>query len=306
MLQQLESNACRNCSVSTAPVENGAEDALNKSATVAVEQALKEIDPVPAGEVLSPEEALPEEMSPDQEPPAIAPTQPKPEQPVPDPSHQQEHAQQQELLEHVSEARKAAVQPAANVPVDEASKNKPAENMSRTLLDVDPREAKAAPLSAAKTAKAPGVVHINTVKGVARTGVTTAAVSQHQQPQPQQQQHVQHVQHEEENPSVVTRSLYQPGHRMPPKNICPNQGYGMKLLILVTTAPGHAKQREAVRGTWGHVAFRRDVGFAFMVGRSKNAQENRLVDEENLIYGDIIQVEYLRWSNQNKHNLNNT
>lgn len=273
-----------------APAESGVEDAVvNKSPTVAVEQAVKEIDPVPAGEVLSPEEALPEEMAPDQEPPAIAPTQPKPEQPVPDPSHQEEHAQQQELLERVNELRKAAVQPMANsVPVDDATKNKPAENMSRALLDVDPPELKVAPPSAAKTAKVQAIVHINTVKGVARTA--TSAATQQQQPQQQQQQQ-QHIQHEEENPPVVTRMLYQPGHRMPLKNICPNQGYGMKLLILVTTAPGHAKQREAVRGTWGHVAFRRDVGFAFMVGRSKNAQENRLVEEENLVYGDVIQVQ---------------
>ena len=77
---------------------------------------------------------------------------------------------------------------------------------------------------------------------------------------------------------------------MPPKDICPNQGAGMKLLILVTTAPSHGKQREAVRGTWGHVAFRRDVGFAFMVGTSTNPQDNQAVEAENLIYGDVIQV----------------
>jgi len=93
-----------------------------------------------------------------------------------------------------------------------------------------------------------------------------------------------------ENPSVPTHTLYRSGHRMPPNDICPNHGAGMKLLILVTTAPAHGKQREAVRGTWGHVAFRRDVGFAFMVGASTNPQDNQSVEAENQIYGDIIQV----------------
>lgn len=98
---------------------------------------------------------------------------------------------------------------------------------------------------------------------------------------------------EYENPSVPTHTLYRSGHRMPPKDICPNQGAGMKLLILVTTAPSHGKQREAVRGTWGHVAFRRDVGFAFMVGTSTNPQDNQAVEAENLIYGDVIQGNFI-------------
>lgn len=96
-----------------------------------------------------------------------------------------------------------------------------------------------------------------------------------------------------ENPSVPTHTLYRAGHKMPPKDICPNGGAGMKLLILVTTAPSHGKQREAVRGTWGHVAFRRDVGFAFMVGISANAKDNQAVEAENQIYGDVIQGNFI-------------
>ena len=94
-----------------------------------------------------------------------------------------------------------------------------------------------------------------------------------------------------ENPSVLTRSLYVAGHRlMANNNLCPEHGLRLRLLILVTTAPGHFKQREAVRGTWGHVALRNDVALAFMVGVSQVDTDNRLLAVENLIYGDIIQV----------------
>lgn len=62
-------------------------------------------------------------------------------------------------------------------------------------------------------------------------------------------------------------------------------------MILITTAPGHVAQRFAVRSTWGgHAALRLDTGLAFMVGTSKDPNENLLIAQENLIYGDIIQV----------------
>jgi len=86
--------------------------------------------------------------------------------------------------------------------------------------------------------------------------------------------------------------LYGAGHVQPLNDVCPNQGLGMKLLILVTTAPAHAKQREAVRGTWGHVVLRRDVALAFVVGISSNPSDNQAVQAENQLYGDIIQVSY--------------
>jgi len=106
--------------------------------------------------------------------------------------------------------------------------------------------------------------------------------------------------------------LYGAGHVQPLNDVCPNQGLGMKLLILVTTAPAHAKQREAVRGTWGHVVLRRDVALAFVVGISSNPSDNQAVQAENQLYGDIIQgnfmdtynnltlktISMLEWSNQ--------
>ena len=68
----------------------------------------------------------------------------------------------------------------------------------------------------------------------------------------------------------------------------------MKLLILVTTAPAHVKQREAVRATWGRVTTRPDVGLAFVVGVSTNPDDNQVIETETQQHSDIIQVtEYL-------------
>ncbi len=94
----------------------------------------------------------------------------------------------------------------------------------------------------------------------------------------------------DENPLVTVGELYEEGHNPPLKNVCPNQGDGMKLMILVTSAPGHFGLRKAVRYTWGNIADRLDTGMAFIVGLSTNDSMNKLVEEENSMYGDIIQV----------------
>ena len=98
---------------------------------------------------------------------------------------------------------------------------------------------------------------------------------------------------DEKNPLLTVGSLYDDGHNPPLKDICPKQGEGMKLMIAVTSAPGHLGLRKAIRSTWGNVADRLDVGLAFIVGISVNDSMNRLTEEENLMYGDIIHEMYL-------------
>ena len=132
------------------------------------------------------------------------------------------------------------------------------------------------PLQAVTEARKP-IVRIVGSPTLAKSVTTQKVVAKPAEPAP-------------ENPPVVTRNLYVPGHRITGKNICPDMGQGIKLLILVTTAPAHKKAREAVRGTWGHVALRQDVAFAFFVGVSKNNEENQGVEQENKLYGDMIQV----------------
>jgi hypothetical protein len=64
----------------------------------------------------------------------------------------------------------------------------------------------------------------------------------------------------------------------------------MKLMILVTSATSRVSRRKTVRSTWGSVAFRQDIGLAFMLGITKNNSINEQIERENLLYGDIIQV----------------
>jgi hypothetical protein len=248
-----------------------------------------------AAEIISPDEALPEEMMPDQESPAFQPpvikTEPQqPPSPIPESfPQQQEHAQQQESLKIDEQHQKSLISPSfavsdnASPAVHSEASNAHADNMSRTLLHLETKKV-ASSVSVHSNARTAKIQSVGAVKGAVRMNSVT---QEHPQPQPK-------VGSEEENLPVLTRSLYQAGHYLPPKDVCPEQGEGMKLMILVTTAPGHAAQREAVRSTWGHVAFRRDVGMAFMVGTSKNHSENSLIEQENFIYGDIIQVSSLR------------
>ncbi len=90
---------------------------------------------------------------------------------------------------------------------------------------------------------------------------------------------------------VLAGNIYQAGYyQLPIKDVCPSNGIGTKLMIIVTTAPSHVAKREAVRFTWGQVALRPDIGLAFLIGTSVNQTENLLIKEENMMYGDIIQV----------------
>jgi hypothetical protein len=77
---------------------------------------------------------------------------------------------------------------------------------------------------------------------------------------------------------------------MPFNDVCPQQGEGMKLMILVTSATSRVSRRKTVRSTWGSVASRQDIGLAFMLGITKNNSINEQIERENLLYGDIIQV----------------
>lgn len=297
-LQQLET--CRNCSqtgiedempVKSTGVATQSEDptamtSRSPSATAASESAISAAAAA-AAEILSPEEALPEEMIPDQESPAVQPAvavikaDAPMEPPVADNSlQQQEHAQQQESENAVSgDLAVFASQPAVPASAQADNSSRPVDE-TNTTNNNEAAELAAPLLSRQRTVKIQSS-DVESVKSSLRAfPAAPLAVASHRASKLR----------EEENPLVITRQLYEPGHVLPPKDVCPDQGEGMKLMVLITTAPSHTAQREAVRSTWGHVAFRRDVGMAFMVGTSKDPRENELVTLENLIYGDIIQV----------------
>ncbi|XP_011556053.3 beta-1,3-galactosyltransferase 5 [Plutella xylostella] len=89
---------------------------------------------------------------------------------------------------------------------------------------------------------------------------------------------------------VLTSELYEAGHSRPHAECCPARGAALRLLVLVTSAPGHAAAREAVRLSWGHAALRRDIGFAFVLGSLHTRDEAKAdaIRAEDELYGDII------------------
>lgn len=291
-LQELET--CRNCSLAAieeegrvkSPITSIQSDSLmivtatkegtvTQSASSAGEVAVAAAA-VAAAEIVSPEEALPEEMIPDQESPAVPAPVTKPEPPpvAENSLQQQEHAQQQETENNVSVDISTIQQPSSAV------------NFSRTIVEMNNN----VPVDAAEQPSIPSHIRPRPVGKVQVTDIELIRNSMRTYPAAPLIQQGAGKLRELENPLVETKLLYEPGHIQPPKDVCPDRGEGLKLMILITTAPSHTAQREAVRSTWGHVAFRRDVGMAFMVGTSKDPRENELIAMENFIYGDIIQV----------------
>lgn len=70
---------------------------------------------------------------------------------------------------------------------------------------------------------------------------------------------------------VWTRDIYEPGFIYPNAQVCPNDGLDIRLIILITSAPGHFSARDAIRLTWGHYAQRLDVSMAFIIGKKKKS-----------------------------------
>lgn len=96
-----------------------------------------------------------------------------------------------------------------------------------------------------------------------------------------------------ENPSVLTKFLYVPGHSIHPRHTCKNKGQNLRLLIAVTSSPSHYARRIAIRSTWGSSLSKfKDVQLSFAIGVSRNQEENEVIKQESMIYGDIIQVKF--------------
>ncbi|KAG8235165.1 hypothetical protein J437_LFUL015205 [Ladona fulva] len=92
---------------------------------------------------------------------------------------------------------------------------------------------------------------------------------------------------------VITSSLYATGHDIPAADLCPDAGSGMRLLILVTSAPKNKDARMAIRQTWGNFGARRDVSVGYFVATSADLETQRLLESESALYGDIIRANFL-------------
>lgn len=84
-------------------------------------------------------------------------------------------------------------------------------------------------------------------------------------------------------------AMYDAGFSVTHDELCPNNGRDLKLLVFITSAPGHESHRTAVRQTWGHFALRKDVVMIFVVGQTSKPEYQLMIDRENDRFGDIIQ-----------------
>lgn len=91
---------------------------------------------------------------------------------------------------------------------------------------------------------------------------------------------------------VKTEDLYVAGYNIPCADLCHKRREGVKLLILVTSAPDRSARRSAIRLTWGHYTLREDVAIAFVVGLGSDTP-NQIVSKESNLYGDIIQGNFV-------------
>ncbi|KRJ97805.1 beta-1,3-galactosyltransferase 5 isoform X2 [Drosophila yakuba] len=97
-------------------------------------------------------------------------------------------------------------------------------------------------------------------------------------------------------PMPLVKTIYKPGHldsEIDMERICPREGLFTKLLVLITSSLPHSAARMSIRQTWMHYGSRRDVGMAFVLGRSKNKTLNKVIDQENFMYQDLIRGHFI-------------
>ncbi|XP_037965094.1 N-acetyllactosaminide beta-1,3-N-acetylglucosaminyltransferase 4-like [Plutella xylostella] len=87
---------------------------------------------------------------------------------------------------------------------------------------------------------------------------------------------------------VWTRQLYREGFSRAGAALCPREGTGLRLLVLVASPPPNIPHRAAIRYTWGHFLRRRDVAFGFVLGATNDSKVTALLHRENGDWGDLI------------------
>ncbi|XP_016968653.1 beta-1,3-galactosyltransferase 5 [Drosophila biarmipes] len=95
---------------------------------------------------------------------------------------------------------------------------------------------------------------------------------------------------------TLVRTIYEPGHLdndIDVGRICPREGLYTKLLVLITSAVHHEAARMAIRQTWMHYGSRRDVGMAFVLGRSTNHTLEEALGREDFMYRDLVRGHFI-------------
>jgi hypothetical protein len=91
---------------------------------------------------------------------------------------------------------------------------------------------------------------------------------------------------------IKVKDYYETGFSYPNPELCHLDGMGVKLLILIISAPGHFSHREAIRLTWGHYTLQRNVAIAFLIGKTNDLNTIDGLNYEMALYDDIIQANF--------------
>ncbi|XP_012277449.1 beta-1,3-galactosyltransferase 5-like [Orussus abietinus] len=86
----------------------------------------------------------------------------------------------------------------------------------------------------------------------------------------------------------TARAIYEFGHSVSVPERCPEYGKGMELIVVIMSAPSHVEARTAIRQTWGHFGQRKDVGILFMLGVTMDAKLERVLEQEQNMFADVI------------------
>uniref|UniRef100_UPI00358FF2AF beta-1,3-galactosyltransferase 5-like n=1 Tax=Myxine glutinosa TaxID=7769 RepID=UPI00358FF2AF len=73
---------------------------------------------------------------------------------------------------------------------------------------------------------------------------------------------------------------------------CLSGSHSPRLLVLVTCAPSHAAARMAIRESWGLSSHGNMVRFVFVLGLSWSSAEQRGLEDERVLYGDVLQASF--------------
>ncbi|XP_072161427.1 beta-1,3-galactosyltransferase 1-like [Bemisia tabaci] len=86
----------------------------------------------------------------------------------------------------------------------------------------------------------------------------------------------------------LVKDRYVEGFDIESRDLCPESGSNLKVLILVSTGRENYGKRMAIRHTWGHYAHRKDISLGFLIGRGRHPASDSKIQEEQQVHGDII------------------
>ncbi|XP_037083580.1 beta-1,3-galactosyltransferase 5-like [Pollicipes pollicipes] len=96
------------------------------------------------------------------------------------------------------------------------------------------------------------------------------------------------------NGPLMTRDYYEPGFRIASDTLCPHHGAGVKVMMMVQSAPGNAEIRQVLRKTWAKPAIEReDVVLGFLLARTNDSAVQAAIQRESDTFGDIIQASFV-------------